>query len=87
VIEADITYSTTVATTTVGDDPGAVALPSGFPEIAHVPTTQYLQGVDGIAEVHVKGYWKDTGLVRINRQAVKYNILKLHYRSLGDLVR
>lgn len=86
-IEVDIPYSTTVATTSGAGDPGAVALPDGFPPIAFIPTTQILEGVGGLVEVHVEGYWKDTGLVRIHKVAVKHNILKLHYRPVGDLVR
>ena len=79
-IQCDIIIETTWAAST-----SIIPLPTGFPHIAVIPTTQYLQGADGLLEVKIRRY--DPDGVQINRQAVKYNVLKLHYRAVGELVR
>ena len=81
----DIIVGTTVATTTVGSDPGMITLPSHFGHIASVATTAYLEGGGQLLETHVKKY--TTNAVRVNRQMVKYNILKLRYSEVGTLLR
>lgn len=62
-----------------------IPLPDGMPDIAFVPTTQYLIGIDQIKEAEVLR--NDADGVQINLQAVKYNILHLRYRAVGELVR
>lgn len=79
-IQCDITIETTWAAST-----SIVLLPSGFPEIGWIPTTQYLQGADGLLEADIRR--NDADGVQIHLQAVKYNVLKLHYRPVGELVR
>ena len=76
-ISVEIVIGTTYATTS------SIPIPDEYPEIESISTTQYLQGIDGIAEVHVE----DSGVhsVQINRTCVKYNILKLHYSEIGVL--
>ena len=62
-----------------------IPLPSGCADIASIPTTQYLVGTDQVMQVAVRKN-TDTG-VQINYQAVKYNVLKLQYIAVGELVR
>lgn len=62
-----------------------IPLPTGCADIASVPTTQYLQGVDQIREVTIRNNTA-TG-IQLTYQAVKYNVLKLKYVAVGDLVR
>lgn len=79
-IQCDVTIQTTWAAST-----SIIPLPAGFPPIAYIPTTQYLQGGGGLLEADVRR--NDADGVQINVQAVKYNVLKLHYRGVGQLVR
>lgn len=74
-----IITGTTYATTAY------IPLPTGFPPIAFIPTTQYIQGGGGLLEAQIKD--NTTSTVQINRIAVTYNVLKLRYRAVGDLVR
>lgn len=62
-----------------------IPLPDGMADIAFVPSTQYLVGIDQIQEVEVLR--NDDDGVQINFQAVKHNILKLTYRAVGELCR
>lgn len=62
-----------------------IPLPDGSPDISFVPTTQYLIGTDRIFEVNVRR--NDDDGVQINYQGVKYNILRLRYLAVGELVR
>lgn len=62
-----------------------IPLPDGMADIAFVPSTQYLVGIDQVQEVEVLR--NDDDGVQINFQAVKYNILKLTYRAVGELCR
>lgn len=62
-----------------------IPLPDGYADIADVPTTQYLIGTDQVKEVNVRRH--DDDGVQINYQGVKYNILRLRYRAVGELVR
>lgn len=62
-----------------------IPLPNGAALLGYCPTTQYLEGSDGVLEVNVLRY--ETKGVQINRKAVKYNILKLHYVAVGELRR
>lgn len=78
--EADIIIATTWDAST-----SYIPIASNEIPIADVPTTQYLQGGGGLLKVSVRKS-KANG-VQINKQAVKYNVLKLRYRALGDLVR
>lgn len=76
----DITLGTTYATT------AAIALPGGMPPIAYVPTTgHYLQGVGGFKDMTLVAYAADH--VHFDKAAVAYNVVKLKYRSVGELVR
>jgi hypothetical protein len=76
----DIVLETTWTGTT-----SYIPLPSDQPDIRSVPTTQYLEGIDGIREVNVI---KSTSRgVQINHTAAKYNFLKLHYASIGAFKR
>ena len=81
----DVVIGTTVATTTVGADSGMISLPADYPDIGFEPTTMYLQGVNSISEVRAKKY--TTNSIRINKKAVKYNVLKLRYAELGTIVK
>jgi len=78
-ISVEIPITTTYATTEY------IPIPSGYPDIDSIPTTQYLQGSDGLVAVNVKDY--TTSSVQINHTAVKHNILKLHYEEVGLLTR
>ena len=60
-------------------------LPSGAPPIAYVPTTQYIQGIDGLVATTVTTY--DATTVSLNHALAKYNVVKLRYRKVGQLVR
>lgn len=62
-----------------------IPIPDEYPAIDTIPTTQHLQGIDGILEADVRKS-KAHG-VQINKQAVKYNVLKLHYNEVGPLTR
>ena len=62
-----------------------IPLPDGYADIAFVPTTQYLIGTDAIQEVNVLR--NDDDGVQINYQGVKYNVLRLRYRAVGELCR
>lgn len=62
-----------------------IPFPGGVAGRDVMPTTQYLYGADGVVEVNVRKS-KSTG-VQINRQAVKYNTLRLRYEATGTLVR
>lgn len=62
-----------------------IPLPDEHPDIRSVPTTQYLEGVDGIREVNVI---KNTSRgVQINHTGKIHNILKLHYEEIGAFTR
>lgn len=76
----DIVIETTWAAST-----SYIPLPDGFAPIDWAPTTLWLQGADGIIQAN-KRNTKSTG-VQINYQAVKYNVLKLRYMAVGELVR
>lgn len=76
----DIVLATTYSTTS------AIYIPSGMPPIAYVPpTTQYLQGIGGFKDLLVSGYSSDH--VHFNKIGVKYNVVKLRYRAVGEIVR
>lgn len=62
-----------------------IPLPDGMPDIAFAPTTQFLIGTDQIREVSIRR--NDSDGVQINYQGVKYNVLRLRYRGVGELVR
>jgi len=62
-----------------------IPLPDGMADIADVPTTQYLIGIDQVQEVHVVR--NDADGVQLGQLGVKYNILQLRYRAVGELVR
>ena len=82
----DATIGTTVASTTLVGDTGMIPLPGDCPPIGYVPaTTMFLQGGNSIVEVLVTKY--TTRSVRINKLSVKHNVLKLHYTSVGSVVR
>lgn len=81
----DVVIGTTVATTTVGSDSGMISLPADCSNIGFEPTTMYLQGVNSISEVRAKKYTPNS--IRINKKAVKYNVLKLRYAELGTIVK
>jgi hypothetical protein len=75
----DIVLDTTYAST-------SIQLPSGLPPIAFVPTTtHYLQGIGGFKDLQVRDY--GTNWIKINKTGVAYNIVKLKYRRVGELVR
>lgn len=76
-ISVDIVIGTTYTTTEY------IPIPDEYPDIESIPTTQYLQGADGIRAVEIKA--NTTSTVQINYKAVKYNILKLHYSEVGPL--
>lgn len=80
----EIIVGTTYATTT-GTGQTYIPLPDNEADIAYIPTTQYLYGVDKGQAVNIKS-WKTTG-VTINKKAVKYNKLTLSYTCVGDIVR
>lgn len=75
----DIVIETTWAAST-----SYIPVPTGL-DVAHIATTQYLQGGGGLLEADVRKY-KARG-VQINKAAVKYNLLKLEYAQVGTLVR
>jgi len=79
----DIVLDTTYATT------AQIDLPDGMPPIAYVETAatavHFLQGVGAIADMQVSDYAADH--IHINVQGVLHNIVKLRYRSVGELVR
>jgi len=79
-VVVDILLDTTWAAST-----SIIPLPGGSPDIAFVPTTQYLIGTDQMMEVEVRR--NDVDGVQINYQGVQYNILRLRYRAVGELVR
>lgn len=79
-ISVEIVISTTYDAST-----SYIPIPSEYPVIDSIPTTQYLQGADGIVEADVRKY-KAHG-VQINKQAVKYNVLKLRYNEIRLLTR
>lgn len=76
----DIMLETTWAAST-----SIIPIPSGFPDISTVPTTQYLIGTNEVKEVSVRR--NDADGVQINYQGVKYNVLRLRYLAVGELVR
>ena len=79
-IQCDVVITgTTYATTAY------IPLPAGFPPIAYMPTTQFIQGGGGLLQANAKA--NTTTTVQINRTAVKYNVLKLRYRAVGEIVR
>lgn len=80
----DVTIGTTVASTTVGTDPGMIDLPGEF-FLGYEPTTVYLEGVTSMEKVNVTKYTVNS--VRINKKSVKHNVLKLCYAELGTVVR
>jgi len=79
-ISVEVIIGTTYAAST-----SYIPIPSGYPAIDSIPTTQFLQGADGIIEADVRKY-KAHG-VQINKQAVKYNVLKLRYNEVSVLTR
>lgn len=76
----DIVIETTWAAST-----SVIPLPNDAPLIGQCPTTQYLEGSDGVLEANVRRY--ESNGVQINLQAVKYNVLKLRYVAVGELRR
>lgn len=60
-------------------------LPDGALPIAYVPTTQYIQGIDGLVATTVTTY--DATTVSLNHAIGKYNVVKLKYLAVGGLVR
>lgn len=76
----DIMLDTTWAAST-----SIIPLPGGMPDIAFMPTTQYLIGTDQIREVSVRR--NDSDGVQINYQGLQYNVLRLRYRAVGELTR
>ena len=79
-ISVEIVISTTWDAST-----SYIQIPSGYPAIDSIPTTQFLQGADGIVEADVRKYKAHS--VQINKQAVKYNVLKLRYNEVSLLTR
>lgn len=79
-IATEILIETTWAAST-----SYIPIPGEYPAIETIPTTQYLQGVDGVIEADVRK--SEEHGVQINKQAVKYNVLKLHYNEVGPLTR
>lgn len=72
-----------VISTTWNASTSYIPIPDEYPALESIPTTQYLQGADGIMEADIRKS-KAHG-VQINKQAVKFNALKLHYEEIGVL--
>ena len=78
-----ITVDIVFAGTTLDASTSYILIPDEYPSLESIPTTQYVQGNDGILEAEVRKS-KAHG-VQIKRQLVKHNILKLHYSEVGVL--
>lgn len=78
-IAVDIVIGTTYATTST------IPIPDEYPALESIPTTQHIQGADGVEEALVES--SEAHGVRITRTAVKDNVIKLYYSEIGPLKR
>ncbi|MBC8521044.1 MAG: hypothetical protein H8D26_03510 [Methanomicrobia archaeon] len=74
-----------IVATTAYATAATLHLPAGALPIAYVPTTQYIQGIDGLVATTVTTY--DATTVSLNHAIGKYNVVKLRYLAVGQLVR